>query len=767
MTRPSPALFLAVLLLSLPSAGPAQNLLLGPNDVVFDESRNRYLASSWSGNAVIALDAQGNQSVFKSPVPHAHGMEIRDSLLFVASDQRILVLHAETAALLDSFTVPGAQTLGHIALDDPAYVYASDWTARKIFRIDLAADTAGALVSLTDMPMGLWLEPENGRLVFLTYVNNAPVRAVSLPGGVMSTIRTTTINAADALCRDAAGRYYVSSLSGNAVHLFQPDWSGDPVVLANGLAGPSGLGYNARDGILGVTNYNAGIVSFLAIDALVGSTRARFTDPLLDHPEDIVYDSTRGCCYIACVDGDRIVRMDTSGVCSLALDSINSPMALALIGDTLLMTSNNPSTVTAMDLAGDSVLYRLPVPEALYLAQIEADPPNGVAYVVEQRGMILRVDYRIPTVTVLVPVGTGLVYGSQSSELEAGGGGLYVFSWPYGTIRRVDLADPSQITDAAPQVISQITASTSAHEGYAASSWLGHTVYRYPSGLTGAPVGISAGHVQPAGLIICEDIQALYVCNYGGNSIDRVSLLFPPPPPVLLSPADGATDVPVTATFCWRAVTGASTYRLQVSADSTFGAGVVIDDALLTDTCRTTVGFSPATRFFWRVRARNAWGEGEWSAARSFFTTGPITGIFHYVEGWNLISLPYAVENAAVAALFPAAVSPAFAFAQSAGYQRCDTLIGCTGYWLKFGGAQEVGITGIPRSADTIAVRQGWNLIGGTSSPVATGSILELPTGVIISAYSGYAGAYVPADTLFPGKAYWVKAAQIGRIVLR
>ena len=97
---------------------------------------------------------------------------------------------------------------------------------------------------------------------------------------------------------------------------------------------------------------------------------------------------------------------------------------------------------------------------------------------------------------------------------------------------------------------------------------------------------------------------------------------------LLVSPADEAEDVSVTPTFSWSAAERAETYELQVSTKSTFGT-TVIDVAELTDLDVTdlndpsytvSTALDNATEYFWRVRAVNAGGDGDWSETRSFTT---------------------------------------------------------------------------------------------------------------------------------------------------
>ncbi|MDZ7310186.1 MAG: LamG domain-containing protein, partial [candidate division KSB1 bacterium] len=89
--------------------------------------------------------------------------------------------------------------------------------------------------------------------------------------------------------------------------------------------------------------------------------------------------------------------------------------------------------------------------------------------------------------------------------------------------------------------------------------------------------------------------------------------------PVLLSPANGATGISATPTLHWNAVTGATSYKLQVSSDSTFSAPVV-NQSGLTSTSYSGARLVNNTTYYWRVKAVNASGESAWSSVWRFTT---------------------------------------------------------------------------------------------------------------------------------------------------
>jgi glucose/arabinose dehydrogenase len=139
---------------------------------------------------------------------------------------------------------------------------------------------------------------------------------------------------------------------------------------------------------------------------------------------------------------------------------------------------------------------------------------------------------------------------------------------------------------------------------------------------------------------------------------------------------------------------------------------------------------------------------------------------YPFVAGWNLVSLPLVVGDPHVAPVFPGAISAAYGFDPDAGYAIQDTMQFGRGYWIKFDSAATVSIAGVARSRDTVNVLPGWNLVGAVSTVVDTGSVVQIPPGILQSAFFGYAGGYPPADSLHPARGYWVRAGSPGRIVL-
>lgn len=236
--------------------------------------------------------------------------------------------------------------------------------------------------------------------------------------------------------------------------------------------------------------------------------------------------------------------------------------------------------------------------------------------------------------------------------------------------------------------------------------------------------------------------------------------------PQLVEPLDNTSGLPVDLPLRWNAVPGATLYCLQLSTDSLW-ANTILDDSAFTGTEAYVGPLSSNTTYYWRVKAKNVVGSGDWSEGWRFTTGVAVTHQYPVSEGWNLVSVPLLIGDWRTTSVFPPAVSSAFAFNPTAGYTQSDMLAGGRGYWLKFSAATNVSITGLETELDSIPVSQGWNLIGSISYQAVVDSIIQIPDGIIQSSFYEYNGSYSPSMLIEPAKAYWVKSNADGVLVLR
>ncbi|MCF6270716.1 MAG: hypothetical protein L3J41_13460, partial [Melioribacteraceae bacterium] len=100
-----------------------------------------------------------------------------------------------------------------------------------------------------------------------------------------------------------------------------------------------------------------------------------------------------------------------------------------------------------------------------------------------------------------------------------------------------------------------------------------------------------------------------------------------PQVPTLSSPTNGTTDQSTSPTLSWNSSSGATSYTLQVSTNSSF-SGFVYNQSGLTNTSQQIAGLNNSTTYYWRVSATNSYGISDWSSVWSFQTIfAPCPGI--------------------------------------------------------------------------------------------------------------------------------------------
>jgi hypothetical protein len=92
--------------------------------------------------------------------------------------------------------------------------------------------------------------------------------------------------------------------------------------------------------------------------------------------------------------------------------------------------------------------------------------------------------------------------------------------------------------------------------------------------------------------------------------------------PAQLAPGDGSADLPTQIDFRWTSSPLSILYGLQVSIDSAFAGGFVVNDSTIADTARTVSGLASSRTYYWRVFGRNASGKGPVSPVWTCTTAG-------------------------------------------------------------------------------------------------------------------------------------------------
>ncbi|MFN0157307.1 MAG: T9SS type A sorting domain-containing protein [Bacteroidota bacterium] len=117
-------------------------------------------------------------------------------------------------------------------------------------------------------------------------------------------------------------------------------------------------------------------------------------------------------------------------------------------------------------------------------------------------------------------------------------------------------------------------------------------------------------------------VTAKNLAGYGPSSAtwNFTTAIAAPGAPALVSPPDGAQNLPLTPTLTWNAVATATSYRLQVARDTNF-TQIAFDDSSLSSASQQVGPLLTNTSYYWRVRAKNSGGSSAFSSRFRFVTT--------------------------------------------------------------------------------------------------------------------------------------------------
>jgi len=251
----------------------AQSLINSPECVRYDSVNCRYLVSCLMTGNVVQIDTLGNEQYFRTGLGNAYGNHIAGDTFYVSTGHEIYSINLIDSSeiywgvmISSTFQVDGmvSDTSGNL------YIGGYDFPDNNddvIYKVDIATQAFSVFVDESDglapSPQGIHFDRENNRLIVVGYSTNAPIQAISLPDGTISTIANTTIGGFDGIAHDNYGNYYLSAYGEGNVYKFNGDFINPAELISEGHIGPSNLGYNRIDDILAISNYGGDKVDFL------------------------------------------------------------------------------------------------------------------------------------------------------------------------------------------------------------------------------------------------------------------------------------------------------------------------------------------------------------------------------------------------------------------------------------------------------------------------------------------------------------------------
>ncbi len=234
-----------------------------PESVEYDAANNRYLvACNGSTNSIQQVVPGQSPTLFTSNVSGPYGIEILGSKLWVCDGGRIKSYNLGNAALVDNINL-SATFLNGIASDGDHFLFVSDYSAKKIYRVNTNTGAFYTMVANTvTSPNGMRYDGANNRVLFVNWGSNAPVKAISLADSSVTTVTTTTQTNCDGIGRDAAGNFYISSWTPQAIYKYNSSFGSPTAVVSSGLSNPADIYYNTLNDTIAVPNSNNNTVTF-------------------------------------------------------------------------------------------------------------------------------------------------------------------------------------------------------------------------------------------------------------------------------------------------------------------------------------------------------------------------------------------------------------------------------------------------------------------------------------------------------------------------
>jgi streptogramin lyase len=263
--------YLVLLLIFIPSLIFSQSFN-GPESVEYDVANSRWLVGQNGSGVVLEYNpSSGLLTNFCSGMTTGpYGIEILGNVLYCCDGGWIRGYDLITGTSIFNLNL-GASFLNGITSNGNDQLYVTDFSAKKIYRVDVVNSTFNIMTSTVKTPNGIIYDGLNNRCVFATWGSAAAIQAMSLLDSTITTLKTTTLSNIDGITKDLQGNWYVAAWGNNALSKLDANFVNAPVVVKTGLTSPADLGINANGDSIGIPNSgSANNVVFYVIPTSTG-----------------------------------------------------------------------------------------------------------------------------------------------------------------------------------------------------------------------------------------------------------------------------------------------------------------------------------------------------------------------------------------------------------------------------------------------------------------------------------------------------------------
>lgn len=233
----------------------AQATFNAPESVEYDAVYHRWLVGNNGSGEIVSYYPQSNLTVpFASGMTTGpHGIEILGNTAYACDGGSIKGFDLVSGAQVFNLSL-GATFLNGLTTDGSTYLFATDFSAKKIYRINPSANAFNLMTTTAKTPNGIIYDGANNRCVFVTWGTNAPIQAMSMLDSTITTLLATSLSNCDGITRDNAGYWYVTTWGGNALRMIDPAFASAPVSVMTGLSSPADIDINTAGDSIGIPN---------------------------------------------------------------------------------------------------------------------------------------------------------------------------------------------------------------------------------------------------------------------------------------------------------------------------------------------------------------------------------------------------------------------------------------------------------------------------------------------------------------------------------
>lgn len=243
-----------------------------PESVEYDPTGNRYIVSSTNNGNLLAVVPGQAPTLFTSDVSSPYGLAEYNGNIYVCDDGFVKGYSLSNAQPVFSVDLNGT-FLNGICSDGIGHLFVTDFSAKKIYRINLADTTFETVVTNTvNTPNGILFDAAHERLIFCTWGSSAKLVAVDTATYTLTPKMTSSLSNFDGVVMDGCGNFLVSEWGSDKIYKIDSTFAAPVAVFSAGVSNPADIYFNLLNDTLAVPNTSANTVTFYHADFCIEDT---------------------------------------------------------------------------------------------------------------------------------------------------------------------------------------------------------------------------------------------------------------------------------------------------------------------------------------------------------------------------------------------------------------------------------------------------------------------------------------------------------------